>query len=288
MIFDGETFSFRQSWLGTAMRCPEEGRRSMLYPEKDVPSDEAVIGTATHYAIEAYINRDETGVSTLDEMRWMVDRYYDEDPDGELGIMKFTKRNGVNEMVDLSKRLADAWWYDIKPHAPLDGAEAEVQFEVELFNYRGYPIVVKGTVDLAPNTPILWDWKTAGRSYRQKDKQMWAIQPTIYSLAAIYGGIRVDVDYQWPMNFTYGVMVKLKNRCRGEMVTVQRTEAHAAWAVYRIKTFVDMFLDYGTDRPWPLIDEDNYLCSATWCGHYDDCRGKFIPRELDLFGWEPK
>lgn len=287
MIYDPDdgSFRFRQSWLNTAQRCPEKGRREIVQPELRGTTDEALIGTAAHYGIEAVVN----GEYSPDNIASAVENYYQWDPDGELVDFKFTKRNSVQEMLEVSVNCAEAWVTDLMPHFPLGDAKAEVGFDVPIMEHRGHPIRIAGTVDLAPAVPsLLADWKTSGRDYSQKNKQRWAIQPTIYSLAAVLGGVRDDVAYGWPMRFRYGVMVKLANRARGQIVEVERTAAHAAFAIERMKSWVDLFLDFGTDRPWPLIDEDNFLCSATWCDFYDQCRGRFIAPDLDLFGYTPK
>lgn len=284
MKFDGETFRIRQSWLSTATRCPEQGRLQIVHPDVDVTTDEAFIGTATHAGIEAHVNGE---AHTLDEVRDAVVQHYHLDPDGELANIKMTKRDSVEEMIDYSTRLADAWWYDLKPIAPLEGALAEVDFDVQAFVYRGYGVNLTGTVDLAPAGPFLWDWKTAGRAYQQKGKQKWAIQPTFYAWAAVLGGVRQDVDYAWPVEFTYGVMEKRVGRCKASTTTVQRRPEHTNWIRYKIEHFIDLYLDFGIDRPWTMIDEDNFLCSETWCPFYEQCRGHFIPKETDLYGWNP-
>lgn len=282
MIVDEQSkeISFRQSWLGTAFRCPEEARWAINHPEMEQCSDEAFIGTAAHAGIEAFIN----GASQTDARKAVRCEYTTND---EARDLRFTKRSGIDECIDYSERCFDAWFNDIRPHAPLEGARAEVGFEVPVFEYRGYLAVIKGTADLIPAVDDPWDWKTAGGEYRQKAKQMWAIQPTIYSMAAVLGGFGRN-DFTWPMKFTYGVMVKRVNECRGQMLVVERTEEHAEWAMHRMRGFIDMYLDMGLARPWPMVDEDNYLCSAKWCSFYDECRGKYVSKKADLFGYDPK
>lgn len=275
----------RQSWLDTAQRCPEDARRSLRYPENNVCTDEAFIGTASHHTIEQIILGNVEPVA--EEIRRSIVGYYRDDPRVELPTMRFTKRSSLEECIELSIRLTQAWVRDIRPVAPLAGARTEVPFAVPLFEHRGRVIGIEGTVDLVPaEGNVLWDWKTSGKDYKQKDKQKWAIQPTIYSTAAVMGGMG-RTDFTWPIEFTYGVMIKLQGKCRGQVVTVQRTAQHAAFAEARMRTWVDMYLDIGLDRPWPAIDDSNWLCSATWCDHYADCRGAHITLDHDLFGWVP-
>lgn len=282
MLIDHETrtLSFRQSWLDGAFRCPEEARFNIVNPElATVTSDEAIIGTGAHWGIEQVIDGNIDASEIEDAVAYFFTDVNQEE-------FRFVKRDSLAEVVDYAQRCARAWVKDIMPHAPLEGALTEQSFDVLVGEYRDWNVRIKGTVDLAPASPELWDWKTSGRDYKQKEKQKWAIQPTIYGAAAVLGGIRDDVDYQWPINFTYGVMVKLVKQCRGQMITVQRTEAHWEWAKKRIHSFVDLFLDFGLEKSWPLVEESNWLCSATWCDFYHLCRGAYLHDGEDLFGWK--
>ena len=278
MIVEGSDISFRQSWLDTAFRCPEEGRRAIIDPV-DITTDEAIIGTGAHWAIEQVIDKTLDPADIEDGVRYFFDHVNDEE-------FRFTKRESLDEIIDYSQRCARAWVDDLSWRFPLEGAKTEVAFKVKAMEYRGYNVYLKGTVDLAPTEPWLGDWKTSGSEYKQKEKQKWATQPTVYGLAAVLGGIRPDVNYTWPITFKYGVMIKRVKKCRGQVVEVQRTAAHAAFLVKRIKSFIDLYIDFGLDRPWPLVDEKNYLCSAKWCDYYGDCRGKYITTDMDLFGWD--
>jgi hypothetical protein len=279
MIFkDDGSIWFRQSWLDTAFRCPEEGRLAIIKPEWEaISSDEAIIGTGAHYGIEQVIR----GAITTDQIGETSYKYAAKIIADE-GV-RWTKRKSVEEVGDYAARCAEAWVTDIMPIAPIEGARSEVSFSVPLFEHRGRQVGVQGTVDLVPTIPELWDWKTAGSEYKQRDKQKWAIQPTIYALAAVKGGLQSEVKFTWPVEFTYGVMIKRVGQCRGQILTVQRTQAHANWAMYRMRTLVDLALDFGLDKPWPQIDESNYLCSNTWCAFYSICRGAEITPSLDYW-----
>jgi hypothetical protein len=282
MIIDQEnhTIHLRQSWLDTFFRCPEDARFAAV-SEPTGTTDEAFIGTATHAGIEAVING-----SSMQEAKDAIAAEYATNLEAQ--DLRFTKRESIDECIDLSLRCFDAWVRDILPVAPIGGAQAEVSFEAPLMQYRDWLVSIKGTADLVPATGNwVWDWKTAGSNYSQKDKQKWAVQPTVYSMAAVMGAFG-RTDYTWPVEFVYGVMVKLKRECRGQIVRVQRNQQHVAWLEHRIRAAVDLYLDFGLDRSWPMIEEKNFLCSAKWCDSYDQCRGKFIAQETDLFGWDPQ
>lgn len=271
------TISFRQSWLDTAMRCPEEGRLAMT-KDWDQTSDEAFIGTATHAGIETVI----AGGTTTDGWNAVVGEY-DTNPEAQ-GLI-FTKRKTIDECRNLSLLCYDAFVKDVLPTLP--AGRPEVGFKVKLFEHNGWEVFVEGTIDFVPDVGnYLKDWKTAGSKYKQKSKQMWAIQPTIYTTAAVLGALGRD-DFSFPMEFSYGIAIKTRNPYIQE-VTVQRTAAHTRWAIHRMKTLVDLYVNAGVESPWPQIDADNWLCSERWCAYYSICRGAFIDKELDLFGYVPK
>jgi hypothetical protein len=275
IIDDDGSMWFRQSWLDTAMRCPEEGRLATVKPEWDITSDAAIVGTGAHAGIEKVIKgADPAHIGDLAHENVMTT----EEP------FRFVQHDNRESMARQAAACAIAWRRDILPHLNLEDAQAEVEFKVPLFEHRGRTIGIKGTCDLAPNAPELLDWKTSKRPYKQSEKQRWAIQPTIYALAAIKGGIRSDIEYSWPLEFTYGVMVKTA-KPTGQLVTVQRTEQHAEWAMHRLRTLADLAIDFGFDKPWPQIDDSNYLCSATWCAFHPICRGAFLRDGHDR--WEP-
>ena len=285
MIEDADgNISFRQSWIGNAISCPENARRQIVEPELSRCSDEAFIGTAAHYGIEKVIN----GECAVDDIGDAVRECYRTDPEAKTIFFARPKthQSNIGECVDLSIRCAQAWVRDIMPNAPLEGARTEVKFDVDWFEHRGRIVSLKGTVDLAPANGGLWDWKTSAKDYRQKDKQRDAVQPTVYAVADALGGLG-RYDQTFPATFTYGIMVKLKKECRGQIITVQRTKSHMDFLERRLRGWVDMFDTLGVDTPWPMIDEGNYLCNKTWCDFYDTCRGSHISMNEDLFGWNP-
>jgi len=153
-----------------------------------------------------------------------------------------------------------------------------VSFRVPLYTrHCGRVVGITGTIDLVPDMNDLADWKTASQKFRAHEKQKYSIQPTIYSLAAVKGGLQSDdhdVDYHWPMNFTYGIAVRGETKATPQILTVRRTEEHALFAIARIKQLVDLALDYGLDRAWPT-DDDHFLCSQTWCPWWTACKGSF-------------
>ena len=286
MKVDSEgNISFRQSWLNTAENCAEKARRELI-EESDMTTDEAFIGTAAHYGIEKVIDGDCSPADISDA----VVECYQTHPDVSQIVYARprTHQSDLSQCIDLSQRCAKAWVKDLMPLVPLEGARTEVEFDVELFEYRGRKISIKGTCDLVPaGDNALWDWKTSARSYAQKDKQKWAIQPTVYTVADALGGFGRE-GRNLPATFIYGVMVKRKKDCKGEIVTVQRSEGHAEHLYNTIRTWVDMYEGMTLGSPWPTRSDGNFLCSKTWCPFYDTCRGAHISLDDDLFGYVAK
>ena len=286
IVDENGDISFRQSWLGNAENCPENGRRQLNEPDVDRTTSDAFIGTAAHYGIEKVIE----GTCDPADIGDAVVESYRTDPEAREIVFTRPKTHQANiaECIDLSTRCAQAWVRDIMPHAPLEGARVEVKFDVDLFEYHGRRVSIKGTCDLVPAAGPLWDWKTSNSSYRQKDKQKWALQPTVYTVADAFGGFG-RYNERMPSEFVYGVMIKLKKQCRGEMLTVQRTQRHQDMLFQTLKDWIDLYEGMGVDGPsWPKKMDSNYLCSELWCPFYADCRGKHITAEDDLFGWVQK
>ena len=279
--------SFRQSWLGNAQNCPEQGRLNLLHPTRDHTTSDAFVGTAMHYAVEKLIE----GTIGVGELGDAVVECYRTDPEAREIVFTRPKTHQANiaECIDLSTRCAQAWARDIWPKLNFEGARVEVPFDVPVFEYRGRTVSIKGTCDVVPGDggPLI-DHKTSGSSYRQKEKQMHAIQPTVYATADVHGGFG-RYDQSWPVEFKYAVVVKLKKECRGEIVTVQRNRGHQEYLFDMMRGWIDLYEATGIDTvSWPKKAEGNFLCSSTWCTHYSECRGKYITPQDDLYGWTPK
>jgi len=277
-----QTLSVRQSWLSTALRCPERGRLAIVAPEYDeATGDAAAAGTAMHSAIEDVLN----GCIDVPAIRTWAQLHAVELLDRER--IEFKSFSGADELIHHAGNCAEAWATDVWPTVrPLGVAETEAKFNFPAFDYRGWTIEFEGTVDLVPaHSNTLWDWKSSGSAWKQRDKQRVDVQATIYALAAMNGCFGRE-DFYWPMEFHFGVMVRRKGPAQGHVVTVQRTADHARWVERRVRQFVDLFLDLGLERQWPALD-DHFLCSKKWCPWYDLCRGEHLTADHDLYGYTP-
>ena len=276
MIIDNNTNSiwFRQSWLDTAFRCPERGRQAIVKPEWDeLTSDSALIGTAVHHGIEQFLHGNIASPTQItgEAQQFLSD--YNEP-------LKWTKYEQFDQLAEQADVCAQGWVNDILPNLPnLDNAQPEVQFKIPLWSQYGYTVGITGTIDLIADGQ-LWDWKTSAREYRAREKQKYAIQPTIYAMAALNSDLIDQVNY--PIDFTYGIMVR-GSKPKGQILSVTRHRGHADFATKRMMQLVELFVMFGLDRTWPMND-DHFLCNSTWCPWWSICKGTHLTAAHDRVG----
>lgn len=270
----------RQSWLGDYFLDPERARLKIKYPEDDIGGDAAHCGTGAHSGIQLTIEqlRDGGSMPTRRQIAQVIRDSVDEKIETE-GI-KWQKFSSLAELLGHSQRCYEAWAREILPVLQYrslitSGALCEHSFQVVLYQLPdGSNVGLEGTIDFAPEAHELWDWKTAGREYRPKEKQEFAVQPTAYCAAAVLGGIPNGIDYEWPLDFTYGIAVRRVGQAKAQLLTVRRTEAHFDFMLDRIRACVEHALEFGFDRPWAINDgAGNWLCSDTWCPWWKRCKG---------------
>ena len=162
---------------------------------------------------------------------------------------------------------------------PLVGV-TECHFAFQAGIHQGRRYGFKGTADY-PTPYGVYDWKFPGEHYKRWEKQRYDMQRSIYTAAGVAGAL--PFEYDWPVPMTFGVVNRklYKNRTgdfsehKGVLVSTTGTYNHLEWAKHHAKVLIDMIVTMGLERPWPLRQED-WLCSAKWCGNYHECRGKFI------------
>lgn len=271
IIDDHGDIWIRQSWLDTFIRCPERGRLATVKPEWDAAtSDSAFIGTCTHYGIEQVLRgRSPDDIADITE-EYARDLLLTEP-------IKWTKYSTETDIFRNARNCAEAWVREIFPDLP-KGGRSEVSFSVPLYvRDDGRTVGIRGTVDYVPTDGSLWDWKTAARDYDVKKTQRNAIQPTIYALAAIKGGLESTTEFDLPLDFHYGIMVRGARKSKTQQFTVTRDQGHIDYAMKRMRGAVDMALNFGFEREWPLVD-DHFLCNETWCPWWSICRGAHMSR----------
>jgi len=272
VLVDGDgNYWFRQSWLGTANRCNERGRLSLIHPEEG-SNEAATVGTCTHAAVQAVL---EKKIEPSEAPEWVYDWSLHH---CATNTIKWLHWSLPSQIADHAVRCTRAFVRELLPHIP-PGGQCEVEFKVPLFEFKGHTVGITGTADYIPPEPVLYDWKTATRKFDQRVKQRTDIQPTVYSVAAIHGAF--GGEWSWPVKFKYGVMIRGREAATTQLVTVQRTQAHEGWLVDQMRTYLNMATALGvTDTHWPR-DEDHYLCNATWCPWWSMCKGARLTTDQD-------
>ena len=273
MIVDAltRTITFHQSWLGDNLLCPERSRLNLAFPEKNIGSDATALGTGMHGYAEVRMlggDREEAmaaGFAALDH---------------ELSLPHNNNGMSDSECVSFLPTMCAAWELKILPSVKPGGA-VEHKFKVFLGDWNGWKIYLAGTMDYVDPTGKIWDWKTASQEYKRWEKERWAIQPTAYAIGAINDGLAKS----YPINWAYGVVTKSpKKDPKVQIVEFQRNEGHARWLWHQITTLLDnaehaiyTVTDHGwgATTPWTLNDQ-HVLCSEKWCGHWSECKGKFV------------
>jgi hypothetical protein len=269
---DGYSVRVRQSWINDATMCNERGRQAIVRPEWSKPNDATILGTAVHAGIAACLENGMSGTlrnglsgvavahNTLNELLeqpFMRTKYTDE------------------ELHDHVIELMAEWERNVLPSvSSVVAVEKEFEFMLDEFEDERLgrvSVVGAGTIDLVTKTG-LWDWKTAGRKYSAKDKQSQAVQPTMYSAAAVAMGW-----LEYPVTFNYGVLVR---GGRAQVLPVFRNESHTEWLRDMVRPLVRTALLLGTDTPW-VKNDTHYLCSQTWCSWWSICKGsKLSPNDI--------
>lgn len=257
----------RQSWLNDVMLCPERARLATQFPTWRSASVATNIGTAVHHGIEMVL----TNECDFATMAKAVHEKYD-----ELAAQPHKQQNVDPEDVPTFLDNMSAGFYtEILPHVALYGA-CEVKFDVPLNMTapNGWAIHIEGTMDYVAPDGVIWDWKTSGRAYNERDRQTQSIQASIYSLAAGRQGLVPDPTN---VDFRYGVMMRQKS-VKTQVVRLKRDTNHSQWVQQQIARTVNMAVRLGFDSAWLMNDQGN-LCSAKWCDYWSVCKGAIVPEQ---------
>lgn len=265
----------RQSWLNDAMMCLERGRYGITLPEWNKGNDATVLGTSVHTAIEQVLTAQTSPVDILDVYPSILQNLIDTE---DFKMMSMTHES----MHGYGLAMVEAWRRDIMPKVRF-GGKVEHKFNTHLadINVDGKDIEVRiiGTIDYVEPDGTIWDWKTAARKYSQNEKQKANIQSSVYALAThLMDGVEL------PLTFNFGVMTRANNSV-GQVVPVQRTQAHCAWIKSQILSTVRMGLAMGLEDSWPQNDQ-GHLCSEKWCSWWSICKGSHLSEMENR--WNPE
>lgn len=253
----------RQSWINDAMMCNERGRQAIIRSDWSMPNDATILGTAVHAGIAAILEGKGDGIKHgLDELNKLFEEPF------------IRVKYSNEEMYDHVHELVKEWEKNIAPTlGNVVGIERPFTFLLDemTVGHKTIRIHGMGTIDCVTETDI-WDWKTSGKKYSVKEKQSQAVQPTMYTTAAVELGW-----LSWPATFKYGVLVRSG---AAQIVEIHRNESHAEWLRDIVRPFVRSALLLGTEDTWPKNDT-HYLCSSTWCSWWSVCKGsKLSPGDI--------
>lgn len=259
----------RQSWIKTADLCTERARLEHEGQMERVESCAAAVGTAVHTAIEVCLGEYQEGsalaLSTTIEVA--QDDFTSRMALPEFRWIKYTERT-ARAMVEACARH---WYHEVLPTLP-DDAYLETKFVAPFIDDDTRVVELEGMIDYYSPTEGLKDWKTnGGQEYKRWEYERWAVQPTVYSWAAL--GFPPHIDTVETINpdhvvpFEYVVM----SRKGVQRFTVER--GWPDWRWLRDKLTALCVLIEGNVSPWPKND-NHALCSAKWCPSWDACKGQ--------------
>jgi hypothetical protein len=267
MRFDAENnrILVRQSWIGDALMCPQRAKYALTYQSLRTGSDATAIGTGVHATIEQYLRGD---VAEPESFVRNTKAFVEKE------LSKGVKRTAISRDEDKMWRcvesMATAWWDDIRPVVPL-GGKAEYNFKspLGLTASNGMEIWLEGTIDYVAPDGVLWDWKTASRTYSLREKHTQSHQATCYVTACRQLGLVPDTDE--PTLFRFGVMVRQESP-KAQIVTVARDRDQVGFLKRQIKSVVDGAVAVWGNEDW-MMNDQHFLCSETWCDYWTMCKG---------------
>lgn len=253
--------TFRQSELEQYGHCAERGRLTTTGQMPRTESDAASIGTACHEGIEYAIHEHQAYDTwpSLDDLVQIATMKFGEL--AELANFEWKKYTPAAATTFIARAMT-AFHAEVMPQ--MQPVVTEHDFgPLTLVSDHERVIQVKGTIDYVDRTG-LWDWKTTSSPYKPWEKQRWAVQPTVYTFAAVQDGL---IPPEFPVSFRYVVFLQ-----NGTVQLVDMTRHAGDWEWLGRKCVSIARLLEAELPQFPLVDT-HVLCSAKWCGAYPDCKG---------------
>ena len=242
----------------------------MVMPYMSRGSYETAVGTAVHSGIETLLanskdNGDMIELLSPPAVIAMVESFNDVVKRDNIDVSEYDIAGSTVPMM--TSMLAE-WVRGIGQSIPLGGMiEKNFSVYTGMKASNGYDIVFSGTIDYVVDG-MIWDWKTGKRKYSQREKQLQAVQPTIYTYAASQLGLIPSSD---EYIFKYGLVTRSKNpECH--VTSVRRTAEHHNWVLRQAKSAVETMLH--VTEPMPA--DDHFLCSEKWCSWWSVCKGASV------------
>lgn len=248
--------TYRQSSVGTYLRCGLQYYWRYVEGLIAPPSAAQTVGTSTHAAIARnFITKKENGIgTTLEEALDVYSTDFEiraqdtEWGDDDKGTQK-----------DIGARCVTAHHTEIAPGIQPETVEESFVIETDAgFN-------LSGTLDLIDTSGVIHDAKTSKGKY-EENAVSGALQPAIYDYA--YEALRGKKA----KGFQYDVMVKPTKTIgvRTQTIRSEVSEHDRQWALRTVDR-VHRAIQAGVFLPAP---EDSWVCSPKWCGYWKMCKGK--------------
>lgn len=263
--------TFRQSSLNTLLMCPERARRDMVADvHEDDTNEDAAVGTCLHAGVEAIIKGECTWSGGMVVAMQALHGLY------EAGHFEWDRLSFEHA------RKYYTWWFKqfntqiCEPRELRERYEAGLvlleypfEFHSHNLNYGSRTVEVwfGGRIDCIDlGNLVTTDWKTAGRTYNEAERERWAVQPIVYSEA-------VARNFGHRPKFEYVVFPKVFTAKPLQVFGFTPKPKAFGWVASMVDPIVDMLLSDMVS--WPLNDQ-HWLCSKKWCPHWDTCKGMFI------------
>jgi len=255
--FDRKVMIGSQSWYQDFMRCPERARQELLHPKHGY-NDATGLGTALHLFMEKRLQGQPFIAAHAIATTWLAA----ECAKDEFAWVKVKTAETMFRHLDA---CINAFERHVVPQIP-DGGQVETKVSARLLRSGDWTVVLEGTPDYIDPFGRVWDWKSSSSEYNGHEAANWMIQPTSYTYLAS------KQQNQAINDFTYAIAVKPHGLI--QFIDVQRGERDWYWlsrialgALSMVRTMLNL--------PWP-VNHAHYLCSGSWCSHWEGCRGKYL------------
>lgn len=267
----------RQSSLGETDICLERSRFEMTGTMPKVDNDASEIGTACHAGFELCLDGilcDGTAYSLKVAQEAAQEELTQLMAQPHWRWIKFAGEADARWFVNA---VVEMWYRETLPK--LRPIKLEHTFgPLTLYEDDERVVQVKGTIDYLDERWGIMDWKTGSRKHEKWEHERWAIQPTVYTWAAVQEGLVVP-DTRGIVPFHYEVFWrKRKYELEYQPYKVERHAGDWAFLQEKALTLAKLIeAAYPAEGPavlsrWPMND-NHALCSEAWCPAWKLCKG---------------
>jgi hypothetical protein len=254
--------NFRQSFLNDVRMCPEMARRKLLGLVEDETGDAALVGTAIHTGIEAFLLGE---ANSLDEVLAQGYETWWSERDNLSEPWRIIKDDA--EAEDCIGKTLNRWWAEVLEQLPQEELLIEQRFSHMVLSDDTRDIYIEGTKDVEYSGGVI-DWKTTMRTYKRNEwkHQRYDVQPTIYLWSHL-------LNYGSLGTFRYWRLPRNGGECEHLDITRRLGDFRAMEVeMINLATLIEAELP-----AWPLNPSD-WWCSEKWCPTFaaGECRGAHV------------